>query len=136
MLFAGTTVTENVRTMKQFILLILISGIYITGLANPPVYSSFENDTLAKKEQQVSYKLKIYPNPSSTGQVTLEMDDHQIEEIKVINITGKEILQKKINFGVNKYQLKLNGVPKGIYFLRVKTTENKVVAKKLVVSEM
>ena len=122
--------------MKQFILLILISGIYITGFANPPVYSSFGNDTLAKEEQQVSSKLKIYPNPCSTDQVTLEMDDHLISEIRVINITGKEILQRKIDFGVNKYQLKLHDVPKGIYFLRVGTTENKVVAKKLVVSEM
>lgn len=122
--------------MKQLILLILISGIYITGLANPPVYSSFGNDTLAKEEQQVSSKLKIYPNPCSTGQVTLEMDDHQIAEIRLINITGKEVLQQKIDFGVYKYQLKLHDVPKGIYFLRVRTTENKVVAKKLVVSEM
>jgi hypothetical protein len=136
MLFAEDTVTENVRKMKQFILLLLISGIYITGLANPPVYSSFGNDTLAKEEQQVSSKLKIYPNPCSTGQVTLEMDDHLIAEIRVINITGKEILQRKIDFGVNKYQLKLYDIPKGIYFLRVRTTENKVVAKKLVVSEM
>ena len=136
MLFAGIQVTENMRTMKQFILFILISGIYITGLANPPVYSSFGNDTLVQEEQQVSSKLKIYPNPCSTGQVTLEMDDHLIAEIRVINITGKEILQKKTDFGVNKYQLKLNNVPKGIYFLRVKTTENKVVAKKLIVSEM
>lgn len=136
MLFAGIPGTENMRTMKQFILFILISGIYITGLANPPVYSTFGNDTLAQEEQQVSSKLKIYPNPCSTGQVTLEMDDHLIAEIRVINITGKEILQKKTDFGVNKYQLKLNNVPKGIYFLRIKTTENKVVAKKLIVSEM
>lgn len=122
--------------MKQFILLLFISGIYITGLANPPVYSSFGNDTLVKNEQQSSFKLKIYPNPCSTGLVTLEMEDQEVAEIKVINITGKEILQEKTNFGVNKYQLKLNDVPKGIYFLRVRTTENNVVAKKLVVSQM
>ncbi|MFW5773498.1 MAG: T9SS type A sorting domain-containing protein, partial [Tangfeifania sp.] len=35
----------------------------------------------------------------------------------------------------NKYELKLNNIPKGIYFLRVRTTEDKVVAKKLIVSE-
>ncbi len=136
MLFARSKTTENERTMKHFILLLFISTLYITSLAGPPVYSSFGRDTLVKDEQQVSSKLKIYPNPCSTGQVTLEMEDHEIAEIKVINITGKEILQKKTDFGVNKYQLKLNNVPKGIYFLRVRTTENKVVAKKLVVSDM
>lgn len=108
---------------------------YFSGLANSSVYSSFGNDTLVEVDQ-VSFKLKIYPNPCSTGQVTLEMENHEIAEVKVINIAGKEILQKKTDFGVNKYELKLSGVPKGIYFLRVITTENKVVAKKLIVSEM
>lgn len=108
---------------------------HFTGLANQPTYSPFGNDTLVKVDE-VSSKLKIYPNPVSTGQVTLEMDDHEIAEIKVINIAGKEMLQKRTEFGVNKYELKLNNIPKGIYFLRVRTAENKVVAKKLIVSEM
>jgi len=136
MLFASKiTATENKKAMKHFILLLIISTLYFTGLATPPVYSSFGNDTLVKVDE-VSFNLKIYPNPCSTGQVTLEMKDHEIAEVKVINIAGKKILQKKTDFGVNKYQLKLSGVPKGIYFLRVITTENKVVAKKLIVSEM
>lgn len=121
--------------MKQFILLMIISTLTLTGLANPPVHSSFGSDTLVKVDE-VSSKLKIYPNPCSTGLVTLEMEDHEIAEIKVINIAGKEMLQRKTDFAVNKYQLKLNNIPKGIYFLRVRTTENKVVAKKLIVSEM
>ncbi|HKL32502.1 MAG TPA: T9SS type A sorting domain-containing protein [Tangfeifania sp.] len=121
--------------MKQFILLLIISAFYFTGQANQPAYSPFGNDTLIKVDE-VSSKLKIYPNPCSTGQVTLEMEDHEIAEIKVINIAGKEMLQRKTNFGTNKYELKLNNIPKGIYFLRVKTTGNKVVAKKLIVSEM
>jgi len=121
--------------MKQFILLLIISAFYFTGQANQPAYSHFGNDTLIKVDE-VSSKLKIYPNPCSTGQVTLEMEDHEIAEIKVINIAGKEMLQRKTNFGTNKYELKLNNIPKGIYFLRVKTTGNKVVAKKLIVSEM
>lgn len=135
MLFALKLQQKKEKAMKQFILLLIISALSLTGLANMPVYSSFGNDTLVKVDE-VSSKLKIYPNPCSTGQVTLEMEDHEIDEIKVINIAGKEILQKKTDFGVNKYQLKLNGVPKGIYFLRVRTTENKLVAKKLIVSEM
>lgn len=136
MLFAVYIALEDDRKMKKNILILFISLISITGFANFPVFGSFGSDTLIDKEQQESYKLTIYPNPCSTGQVTLEMDDYEIAEIRVINITGKEILQKKTGFGVNKYQLKLNDVPKGIYFLRVKTTENKVFAKKLIVSEM
>lgn len=136
MLFAIHIDVDKERTMKHFILILFISAIYITGLASPPGNNSFGIDSLIKEEQQVSSKLKIYPNPCSIGQVTIEMDDYEIAEIRVINITGKEILLKKTGFGVNKYQLKLNDVPKGIYFLRVRTTENKVVAKKLIVSEM
>ena len=121
--------------MKKYILVLIISTFYFAGLASTPAYSSVGNDTLVKVDE-VTSKLKIYPNPCSIGQVTLEMDGFEIAEIRLINITGKEILQKKTDFGVNKYQLKLSNVPKGIYFLRVITTENKVVAKKLIVSEM
>jgi hypothetical protein len=121
--------------MKHLILFILLSTFSLIGIAGHPTFLPLEKDSLIKVDE-VSSNLKIYPNPCSTGQVTLEMNDHEIAEIRLINITGKEILQKKTDFGVNKYQLKLTNVPKGIYFLRVRTTENKVVAKKLIVSEM
>lgn len=119
--------------MKHLILLLLLSTLFFSGWTKGPSPFILDSDTLLQ-EQTVSSKLKIYPNPATTGQVTLEIQDHEIAEIRLINIAGREILQEKTDFGTNKYQLKLTDVPKGIYFLRVKTTENKVVAKKLIVS--
>jgi hypothetical protein len=122
--------------MKHLILLIIVSSIFLFTSANPPSTNMGWNESLVQKEKSSPHELKIYPNPCKTGQVTLEMDQSEISEIHVINIAGKEVLQKKTDFGVNKYQLKLKEIPKGIYFMRVKTTENKVVVKKLIVSSL
>jgi hypothetical protein len=81
-----------------------------------------------------SNELKVYPNPAENGRVTLELNNGMISEIRLINIAGKEAAVQKMDFETSKYTLELVNVPNGIYFIRVKTTENKVVVKKLVVS--
>ena len=51
-----------------------------------------------------------------------------------MNITGKEVLRELLDFPEQKKTLKLNNIPNGIYILQIKTTEDKVVAKKLMIS--
>jgi hypothetical protein len=121
--------------MKKIILLFIIFTFYIAGSHTLRANMPFENNLFTQQEQpKDTYQLKIYPNPCKTGQVTLEMNDQEIDEVRLINIAGKEVLQQKMEFGTNRYQLKLENVPNGIYFMRVKTTDNKTVVKKLVVS--
>jgi len=78
--------------------------------------------------------LNIYPNPTETGRVTLETATGEIAEIRLVNIAGKEIITRNLEYGTSKYILSLIDVPNGIYFIRVHTTDNKMVVKKLVVS--
>ena len=79
-------------------------------------------------------ELVIYPNPAESGQVTLELNSGEISEIRLINITGKEVLLEKSDYGVQQHTLKLNDIPNGIYFVRVQTTDNKTYVQKLVIS--
>lgn len=118
--------------MKQLILLIILSFLTSTGFAGKPVNFLFDQKPSFSESSQ--FDLKIYPNPTETGRITLEMNTGEISEIRLINIAGKEILTRNIEFGTPRYQLSLEDIPNGIYFVRVKTTENKVVVKKLVVS--
>ncbi|SHI42358.1 Por secretion system C-terminal sorting domain-containing protein [Tangfeifania diversioriginum] len=121
--------------MKKIILFFIIFTFHIAGSHTLRANMPFENNLLTQQEQpKDTYQLKIYPNPCKTGQVTLEMNDQEIDEVRLINIAGEKVLQKRMEFGTNRYQLKLENVPNGIYFMRVKTTDNKTVVKKLVVS--
>lgn len=121
--------------MKKIILLFFLFTFLLAGSSALQANMPFENNLFTQQEQpNDTYQLKIYPNPCKTSQVTLEMDDQEIDEVRLINIAGKEVLQRKMEFGTNKHRLKLENVPNGIYFMRVKTTDNKTVVKKLVVS--
>jgi hypothetical protein len=119
--------------MKQLILLILFFVFTFTGFSGNPGNLFLEQDQ-PSLTQENRFELKIYPNPTETGRITLEMNTGEITEIRLIDIAGKEVISRKIEFGTPKYLLLLNEIPNGIYFVRVKTTENKVVVKKLVVS--
>jgi DNA-binding sugar fermentation-stimulating protein len=119
--------------MKQLILSILFFVFTFTGFSGSPGVSlmdQHQNPVI----QENRFELKIYPNPTETRRITLEMNTGEIIEIRLIDIAGKEVVLRKIEFGTPKYQLSLDNIPNGIYFVRVKTSENKIVVKKLVVS--
>jgi hypothetical protein len=118
--------------MKKTLLLIIFSSFILTVFASYPGYFGIQNITDPMDSNQ--YELRIYPNPTETGRVTLEMNSGEISEIRLINITGKEIISRIMESGTSKYLLSLENVPSGIYFVRVKNTDNKVVVRKLVVS--
>lgn len=105
--------------------------IMLTGFSSNP--DDFWLDQIPAIQDN-RFDLKIYPNPTETGRITLELNKSEIAEIRLIDIAGKEVITRKIEFGTQRVLLPLEQVPNGIYFVRVKTVENKVVVKKLVVS--
>jgi hypothetical protein len=76
--------------------------------------------------------LIIYPNPAN-DYIIIENRDVNIKTIELIDITGKTVktvvgLQdRKINFDISE-------ITKGLYFLKVKTHNNKTTVKKIVVN--
>ena len=122
---------SKLLSMDKFLHIILFSVIIFLSSAVFPVYGSRPQNDVKPIE---SNELKVYPNPADNGRVTLELNNGMISEVRLINIAGKEAAMQKMDFETPKYTLELLNVPNGIYFIRVKTTENKVVVKKLVVS--
>lgn len=119
--------------MKRILLITIFSFFIFTAFAVLPGSAAALQDGAAKIDSAQN-ELKIYPNPTETGRVTLEMNTGEIAEIRLINIAGKEVIYKKMDFGTTKHVLSLEQVPSGIYFIRVKSVENKNIVKKLIVS--
>ena len=90
------------------------------------------NTSLKTTEHQP--ELKVYPNPCKDSKITLEMENQELSEIKITNITGKQIYFKKLVVPESKQQIQLENFPNGVYLIQIKTTENKIVAKKLLVA--
>jgi len=123
------------RTMKT-ILLVLTTflAVQLNALAQPQMteQNSFVNEL---QHSEIKNDLKIYPNPVRNKKVTLEMPNDEMTEIRLVSIVGKEVWKKDFEFGTSKYQIKLENIPKGIYLVQVKTTENIAIVKKLLISE-
>ncbi len=75
----------------------------------------------------------IYPNPSSdVFNIKRISTAGENMTINVFDVTGK-LIKKHHNITDSNYQLNMNGVAKGIYFLKIKIT-NKQLVKKLILN--
>lgn len=128
-------VQQKIDNMKKIILLIYIITFSISGFSQNAARSNPAWGNFNTEENINTAEVKIYPNPVKGEIVTVEFNKREIKEISITNITGKEVLLKTYTFAENKKQIQLNDIPNGIYFLKIKTTEDKIVIKKLMVSK-
>ena len=77
--------------MKQILLLILFSFFLTVGLSAQSLHRAAP---LASNTQQVTKKIKIFPNPT-TDYIGLSSDTN-VGTIRILNLIGKEIRQFKV----------------------------------------
>ena len=85
-------------------------------------YSQIKSVTFTAKEE-----LKIYPNPT-TGQIFIEGGNNELSNILIYNLLGENVskhVKKTIN-GDSTLSIDLSKLSPGVYFIRTKTTANKV----------
>jgi Secretion system C-terminal sorting domain/Lamin Tail Domain len=75
---------------------------------------------------------RIYPNPSQSGNVTLEADG-DIENVQVIDLMGRVVENRKMPITAETIQLTLNVPTSGLYFVKITTTDKRVGVQKLMV---
>ena len=115
--------------MKHFLLVLLIT------LLQFPVLANTGQDAISPEKEKTEAELRIYPNPVKNNQVTISFQTKEIAEVRFVNITGKEVLKKIYDFPVQKTTILLNEIPNGLYILQIKTSEEQVIAKKLMISK-
>jgi hypothetical protein len=85
------------------------------------------------ESNQTSGDISLYPNPSN-GNCNLSMDlsNEQSVLIELYNTQGKKVYSEKLDNTSNVNHLNLSSLPKGIYFMNVKTRD-KNYSRKLVI---
>lgn len=119
--------------MIKTLLTILLTVFIYSSFAVLPEYAPVRQDNQIV-DDSVRNDLLVYPNPVESGRVTLEIKSGEISEVRLINILGKDVIYSTPESGYTKYILSLGNLPDGIYFVRVKSSENNIVVKKLVVA--
>ncbi|WP_320111418.1 T9SS type A sorting domain-containing protein [Draconibacterium orientale] len=114
--------------MKYIILFLFTLFIASASYGQYSRFPSLQNEEEAKNE------VKIYPNPCKNNKVTVDYSLKEISEIRLTNITGKQVYLKEYKVPVSKIQLQLNDIPNGIYLIQILTTDKKRTIKKLMIS--
>jgi hypothetical protein len=125
---------RNFALMRKF-LLILFVVLSLSGFSQNLQTNSSGWGNQLSDENNLTLELRVYPNPSTDGKVTIEFNNQEISEIRLTNITGKEVFLKKFQFAENKKQIQFNDIPNGLYILRIKTSDHKQVMKKLMLAK-
>ncbi len=82
--------------------------------------------------------VKIFPVPAKNGNLYVNANYQYLDRYEILSYSGVIVSSKILNIGgkgANKAEIELDGIPSGIYFLRLYLNDKKVT-KKFVISRM
>jgi hypothetical protein len=77
--------------------------------------------------------VRIYPNPSSTGQISIT-NATLLSGIEIYDVLGKMVKRIEINPNNSRHNVAINALNKGIYILRLTMHSGHTDSKKLVIN--
>ncbi|MCK6611442.1 MAG: T9SS type A sorting domain-containing protein [Bacteroidia bacterium] len=84
------------------------------------------------KDADYSRFLNLYPNPASSNiRVSLEVSN-PATEATIIDLLGRQVRRVE-NMGSNQFDINLNGLGAGVYFMNVKTQNGSTASRKFIV---
>lgn len=97
----------------------------VTGQANGRKPQSLETVSPSLNNDEANaLEMKMYPNPVTGKRFTIELPDNLIQEIRILNIAGVTVYQKKFQIEVDKFEVTLDNFSNGVYLAKV-TAQNK-----------
>ncbi|MFL5754528.1 MAG: T9SS type A sorting domain-containing protein [Bacteroidia bacterium] len=103
-------------------------------------YGNCGSDTSAAKIMNLtgvntlitSMDFNLYPNPAQQ-KVNIVAEGVENGTVSLVTITGQNIITSKIPGGQSNYSISLEGIPPGLYFVRITNVKGECRVKKLVV---
>jgi hypothetical protein len=83
------------------------------------------------KKPTSAFDISIYPNPASS-EINININNKTLKNIQILDISGKTILEKKINTLENKFTIDLSSLESGIYIVNLQT-KKEVFSSKLII---
>jgi len=128
--YAKLDTQENINTLVLDVLTAVKAGTFAkTSTWNGSDYYTDVTLSLAKNN---TTEFGIFPNPSTNGFVTIQAQNNEkLSSVDVFNTLGKSVLSMSIE-NSSKVSLDVQGLSKGLYFVRA-TTNAGVATQKFVV---
>ena len=121
--------------MKKYLLLVLLLFPFLTLFAhtgNGPKGSISGNT--GREGTYTSLEVVAFPNPVVNKRFTVEVNNHYLQGIRISNIAGIQVYEKRYTGLVNRVEVAIDNLPNGIYLLRVNADNNSSKTIKLLIS--
>lgn len=101
-------------------------GVYARAVSNQDpskrdsLLISISNQDIGIEENAVNSYLKVFPNPSTSGRVFIEINEAIFmygSQIQLFDFVGRKVFSKE-NLNNNKFELNLSDLSQGIYILK------------------
>ncbi len=89
----------------------------------------FVFDPLSTTELLQTHKITLYPNPFSSKIWFKGLDKNNIEQVRILDVLGKELLSIQVD---GKTPLDLSELSKGVYFIKLQTKDSKQIIIKTI----
>jgi len=87
-----------------------------------PVFKVFDGEMAGIDEEDIEQKILVYPNPGTDIiNIELNITSSQLISLELINPAGKVLVKESIVPGHKQKSLDLSNLPKGNYYLQVKS---------------
>ena len=87
----------------------------------------WSSDMLSKNVDAISQGISIYPNPASQQIFVKTLGNEAIQEIKIFNTAGQEVLTPFAKSSQNT--IEITELKNGTYWIQVSTADNTFVQK-------
>ncbi|GAB4329407.1 MAG: hypothetical protein OHK0038_03410 [Flammeovirgaceae bacterium] len=108
----------------------------VSALFNGIKYTSVVFETslpLSVEEELIRKSIVVYPNPSISGKINLTFENVRPEYVKVLDLTGKELIFKSLYENTTSTEtLELGHLGAGMYLLQIRAN-GVIVAKKVII---
>ena len=94
---------------------------------------TFKSTTLSVDGYIILQPLKMYPNPNTTGTLTLE-NAEKVKRIVIYDVLGKAVKSIVFNPMNNSQDLDVSTLKNGIYIVRLTNADKSVISRKLVIN--
>lgn len=74
----------------------------------------------------------IFPNPTK-NEISIQVDNYQIKEVLLLDMTGKILVQQKLDANLSNHLLNINHIDNGMYVLMAKLNDGMVFKEKLAI---
>ena len=84
--------------------------------------------TSSISDEVLSHKINVYPNPTQY-ELNLTWEEKQIAQTEVYNLQGQLIFSKNTDQGNSILKMDVSQLPKGLYFLKIKSSNDIILSK-------